>query len=39
MTLTIDRLNDIEMDDALKQQYIAELRMGRGWLAYLLYHF
>ena len=34
MTLTIDRLNDIEMDDALKQQYIAELRMGRGWLAY-----
>ena len=39
MTLTIDRLNDIEMDDALKQQYIAELRMGRGWLAYLLYDF
>lgn len=30
MTLTIDRLNDIEMDDALKQQYIAELRMGQG---------
>ena len=23
----------------LKQQYIAELRMGRGWLAYLLYDF
>lgn len=39
MTLTIDRLNGIEMDDALKQQYIAELRMGRGWLAYLLYDF
>mgnify|MGYP000406407965 CR=1 FL=1 len=31
------RLHD--MDDALKQQYIAELRMGRGWLAYLLYDF
>ena len=39
MTLTIDRLNNIEMDETLKQQYIAELRLGRGWLAYLLYDF
>lgn len=39
MTLTIDRLNQIDMDDDLRQQYIAELRLGRGWLAYLIYDF
>ena len=39
MTLTIDRLNQMNIDDAIRQQYIAELRMGRGWLAYLLYDF
>lgn len=39
MTLTIDRLNQITMDDARRQQYIAELRLGRGWLAFLLYDF
>lgn len=39
MTLTIDRLNQIDMDETLKQQYIAECRLGRGWLAFLLYDF
>lgn len=37
MTLTIDRIENIEMDEQLKQQYIAELRCGRGFLAFSLY--
>ncbi|KAA6335379.1 RagB/SusD family nutrient uptake outer membrane protein [termite gut metagenome] len=37
MTLTIDRISGIEMDETLKQQYIAELRCGRGFLAFLVY--
>jgi hypothetical protein len=37
MTLTIDRISAIEMDEKLKKQYIAELRCGRGFLAFLVY--
>lgn len=37
MTLTIDRIKDIPMDDNLKARLTAELRCGRGWLGYLLY--
>ncbi len=37
MTLSIDRIENIEMDEALKQQYIAELRCGRGFLAFCMY--
>jgi hypothetical protein len=37
MTLTIDRIKDAPIDEALMNQYVAELRCGRGWLAYLLY--
>jgi hypothetical protein len=36
-TLTIDRIEGIDMSDAQKQQYIAELRCARGWMAFLMY--
>jgi hypothetical protein len=37
MTLTIDRLEQIDMDEAKKEQLIAEVRCGRAWLTFLLY--
>jgi hypothetical protein len=37
MTLTIERVQGIEMNEDLKNQYIAELRCGRGFLAFLIY--
>lgn len=37
MTLNIDRIEQISMDENKKQQYIAELRAGRGFLAFLVY--
>jgi hypothetical protein len=36
-TLTIDRIEGIDMPDTQKQQFIAELRCARGWMAFLLY--
>lgn len=39
MTLNIDRIGQIDMDADLKNQYIAELRAGRGFLAFLVYDF
>ena len=39
MTLTIERIKNISMNEELKNRYIAELRMGRGWMAYLLYDY
>jgi hypothetical protein len=36
-TLTIDRIEGINMPDEQKQQYIAELRCARGWMAFLMY--
>jgi hypothetical protein len=35
MTLTIDRIQPVQMDEKLKAQYIAELRCGRGFLAFI----
>jgi hypothetical protein len=35
MTLTIDRIQPVQMDENLKAQYIAELRCGRGFLAFI----
>jgi hypothetical protein len=35
MTLTIDRIQPVEMDETLKAQYIAELRCGRGFMAFI----
>lgn len=37
MTLTIDRISGVNMDQNRLNQYIAELRCGRGFLAFLLY--
>ena len=37
MTLTIDRIEGIDMDADLKAQYIAELRCGRGFMAFLIW--
>jgi hypothetical protein len=37
MTMTIDRIAGIKMDEDIKKQYIAELRCGRGFLAFLIY--
>ncbi len=39
MTLNIDRIEKIDMDEGLKKQYIAELQTGRGFLAFLVYDF
>ncbi|MDR2691017.1 MAG: RagB/SusD family nutrient uptake outer membrane protein [Dysgonamonadaceae bacterium] len=35
MTLTIDRIRPVQMDEKLKAQYIAELRCGRGFMAFI----
>lgn len=35
MTLTIDRIQPVPMDEKLKAQYIAELRCGRGFMAFI----
>lgn len=37
MTLTMDRIADVEMNEELKNRYIAELRCGRGFLAFSMY--
>jgi hypothetical protein len=37
MELTIERIQEIDFDETLKKQYIAELRCGQGFLAFQLY--
>lgn len=37
MTLTMDRISRIDMDETEKARLMAELHCGRGWLAYILY--
>lgn len=37
MTLTMDRIAPISMDETEKKRLDAELHCGRGWLAYILY--
>lgn len=39
MTLTLDRISNVEMSDEAKIRMNAEIHMGRGWLAFLLYDF
>lgn len=39
MTLTLDRIANVKMNDEVKNRMNAEIHMGRGWLAYLLYDF
>ena len=38
MTLTMDRIKDVNMDETLKARYMAELKCGRGFLAFLMYY-
>ena len=38
MTLTIERIAGVAMSEDLKNQYIAELRCGRGFLAFLIWN-
>lgn len=37
MTLTMNRIANIDMDETEKARLMAELHCGRGWLAYVLY--
>ncbi|MDR1341142.1 MAG: RagB/SusD family nutrient uptake outer membrane protein [Prevotellaceae bacterium] len=37
MTLTIDRISGMNIDESLKTRLIAELHCGRGFLAFVLY--
>ena len=37
MTLTLNRIENVSMDEDTKARLIAETRCGRGWLAYILY--
>lgn len=37
MTLTIDRIRNLDIDQERKEQFIAELRCGRGFMAFLVY--
>ena len=37
MTLTMDRIANVSMNEEIKVQLNAELHCGRGWLAYILY--
>jgi hypothetical protein len=37
LTLDIDRIEKLKMDEDLKEQYIAQLRCGRGLMAFLVY--
>jgi hypothetical protein len=39
MELTIDRIKNIEMDENVKAQYIAELECAQGFIAFMLYDF
>jgi hypothetical protein len=37
MTLTIDRISGVQMDETLKKRFLAELRCARGFMAFLIY--
>lgn len=39
MILNIDRIKDVPMDETLKNRYVAELKCGLGFLAFLYYDF
>lgn len=39
MTLTLDRISKVELSDEAQKRMNAEIHMGRGWLAFLLYDF
>lgn len=37
MTLTLDRISPVQMDETKKKRFEAELRCGRGFMAFLIY--
>jgi hypothetical protein len=37
MTLTMDRIAHVQMNEALKNRYLAELRCARGFMAFIIY--
>jgi hypothetical protein len=37
MTLTIDRISGVQMNETLKNRYLAELRCARGFMAFIIY--
>lgn len=37
MTQALERLKNMDINDDVKNQYMAEVHCGRGWLAYILY--
>lgn len=37
MTMTIDRLEKMNLDEEVKKQYLAEMHCARGWLAFLMW--
>lgn len=37
MTLNIDRISEVRMDENLKARYVGEIKCARGFLAFLLY--
>lgn len=39
MTMSLDRIKNVPIDEQALKKYTAELRMGRGWMAYLLYDY
>ena len=37
MTMTIDRIENMNLSEEVKNQYLAELHCARGWLAFCMY--
>lgn len=37
MTLTLERIKNVSIKEELKERYIAEIKCGRGFLAFLMY--
>ncbi|MEN7547185.1 RagB/SusD family nutrient uptake outer membrane protein [Rapidithrix thailandica] len=37
ITLTLNRMEPVEMNEELKKRYVAELKAARGWLAFMIY--
>ncbi len=37
MTMSIEKIKNVSMDEKLKERFIAELKCGRGFLAFILY--
>lgn len=37
MTMTMDRIENVQINENKKARYMAELRCGRGWLAFSMY--